>query len=183
MIIETPRLAIRNWQEKDREAFYRLNSDEKIMAFFPARRSPAEANRMFDRNCNRIKNTRFGFYALEQKDNGTIAGFAALMPTDIEPFIPKGTVEIGWRLLPEHWHKGFATEAARALLSYGFDILKLDEIVSFAVQDNLPSIAVMQRIGMTAEPEHNFDHPRVPDSMPHLKRHVLFRIKNPKRSD
>jgi len=85
--------------------------------------------------------------------------------------------------LPEHWHKGFATEAAHALLSYGFDILKLDEIVSFAVQNNLPSIAVMQRIGMTAEPERNFDHPRVPDSMPHLKRHVFFRITNPERSD
>jgi len=66
MIIETPRLVIRSWQEKDREAFYQLNSDERIMAFFPTRRSLAEANRLFDRNCNRIKNTRFGFYALEQ---------------------------------------------------------------------------------------------------------------------
>ena len=91
--------------------------------------------------------------------------------------LPEGTVEIGWRLAPEFWGRGYASEAARAWLDRGFRDMGLDEIVSFAVRDNLRSVAVMQRIGMVADPGRDFDHPGVPDELPQLKPHVFYALK------
>ena len=92
------------------------------------------------------------------------------------PFMPVGAVEIGWRLAPEFWGKGYASEAAHAWLDHAFEVLGLAEVVSFAVTTNRRSTAVMERIGMTADPDHDFDHPAVPDSHAHLRRHSLYRI-------
>jgi len=176
MMIESPRLILRNWQEEEREIFYRLNSDQQVMAFFPSPRSRQESDRLFDSNCDNLGKAGFGFYALEEKSSHTIVGAVLLLQTDLEPYITKSTVEIGWRLLPEYWGRGYATEAARTLITYGFNRLKLAEIVSFAVWNNTRSIAVMRRLGMVEDKQGGFDHPDVPDRTPHLKRHVLFRF-------
>ncbi|RUT81415.1 GNAT family protein, partial [Mesorhizobium sp. M7A.T.Ca.US.000.02.2.1] len=61
-------------------------------------------------------------------------------------------------------------------LAYGFETLGLDEIVSFAVAKNRRSTAVMERLGMRADPSADFDHPGIPDSHPALKRHVFYRL-------
>ena len=108
-------------------------------------------------------------------DGGQPIGFAGLSLPDFEP-LPPGTVEIGWRLGADFWGKGFATEAARELLRFGYEDRGLDEIVSFAVPENHRSLAVMERLGLQPDPSRDFDHPRVPDSHPHLKRHVLYAL-------
>ncbi|TIS85354.1 MAG: GNAT family N-acetyltransferase, partial [Mesorhizobium sp.] len=77
---------------------------------------------------------------------------------------------------PEYWGKGYVTEAAEAWLAYGFQTLGVNEIVSFAVTGNHRSTAVMKRLGMSADPANDFDHPDIPDSHPALKRHVLYRL-------
>ncbi|MCG8584621.1 MAG: GNAT family N-acetyltransferase, partial [Pirellulales bacterium] len=84
-------------------------------------------------------------------------------------------VEIGWRLARAHWGKGYATEAARAALEYGFEQLGLEEIVAFTVPDNRPSRRVMEKISMTHAPEDDFDHPTLEAGHP-LERHVLYRF-------
>jgi len=176
IILETDRLVIRNWREADRHVFFEINSDETVMTFFPFRRDRAEADVFFDHLQTMISETGLGFYALELKTHGETIGFCGLARTDLAPFIPLGTVEIGWRLAPRFWGKGFVTEAAKALLHHGFETLHLDEIVSFAVHDNHRSTSVMRRIGMRRHPADDFDHPRVPDSKPALQRHVLYRL-------
>ena len=80
-------------------------------------------------------------------------------------------MEIGWRLSHDQWGKGYATEAAKAALSYGFETLHLPEIVAFALPNNLPSIHVMEKIGMTRDLEGDFIHPHFPSC--HM---VLYRI-------
>jgi RimJ/RimL family protein N-acetyltransferase len=84
-------------------------------------------------------------------------------------------VEVGWRLSREQWGRGYATEGARAALSFGFETLTLGEIVSFTVPANLRSRRVMQRLRMTHDPADDFDHPGLPVDHP-LRRHVLYRI-------
>jgi RimJ/RimL family protein N-acetyltransferase len=85
-------------------------------------------------------------------------------------------VEVGWRLAHEHWGHGYATEAARAALEYGFTDVGLTEIVSFTVPQNDRSWRVMERIGLVRDPIGDFDHPRVdPVAYPHLVRHVFYR--------
>ena len=174
--LETPRLILRNWEERDRALFHRINSDEEVMRFFPFRRTRAEADAFMDRLRADNEARGYGFSALEAKETGESIGFAGLHPDAVAPSRPAGAVEIGWRLAPEHWGKGYVSEAAAALLRFGFETLDLDEIISFAVWNNDRSTAVMRRIGMTAEPASDFDHPRVPDSHPHLMRHVFYRI-------
>jgi RimJ/RimL family protein N-acetyltransferase len=177
LIAETERLRIRNWQERDGDLFFEINSDPAVMRFFPFRRTRAEADALMSILKARIADKGYGFAALALKDGGAAIGFAGLADTDLAPQIPDGSVEIGWRLAPCFWGKGFATEAAKAWLAFGFERLGLDEIVSFAVHDNQPSLAVMQRLGMTPDPAADFDHPRVPATHPQLKRHVVYRLR------
>lgn len=174
--VETARLLIRNWQERDRDLFYRINSDERVMAFFPFRRSRAEADAFFDRLRAEVQASAIGFAAVERKDTGDCIGICGLHADDVVPTLPGGAVEIGWRLVPEAWRHGYASEAAQALLAEAFSRLGLDEVVSYAVWNNERSTAVMRRIGMHAEPAHDFDHPCVPDTHAQLKRHAFHRI-------
>jgi len=174
--IETDRLIIRNWRDGDRELFFEINSDDRVMTFFPFRRDRAQSDAFMDRIRGDIETRGFGITALELKQTGETIGFAGLMPTRIVPSRPEGCVEIGWRLASRFWGHGYATEAAERLLAFGFEELALPEIVSFAAWNNHPSTAVMRRIGMVRDPEGDFDMPDVPDTYPHLKSHVLYRL-------
>ncbi|MBB4094199.1 GNAT family N-acetyltransferase [Ochrobactrum pecoris] len=176
IILETARLVIRNWEDRDRDLFHVINSDEEVMRFFPFRRDRSQSDELFDSVQKMISETGLGFYALEEKEGGQCIGFAGLSRTDLEPHLPDGTVEIGWRLATPFWGKGYVTEAGKAIVEYAFGTLGLTEVVSFAVQNNDRSTAVMQRIGMTRDTASDFDHPRVPDETPHLKRHAVYRI-------
>ena len=173
--LETERLIIRNWRDSDRELFHEINSDPRVMEYFPFIRDRLQSDELMQRLRNSIDAEGFGFTAMELRETGECLGFCGLARTNIEG-LPSGMVEIGWRLAVRHWGKGYVSEAARSLLEFGFTTLDLEEIVSFAVFDNFRSIAVMRRIGMTPDPQRDFDHPRVPDTHPHLKRHVLYRL-------
>ncbi|EDQ33687.1 Acetyltransferase, including N-acetylase of ribosomal protein [Hoeflea phototrophica DFL-43] len=174
--LRTERLILRNWEERDRELFHLINSDDQVMEFFPMRRSRAESDGLMDRLADNAETNGFGFTAVEIIQTGEVAGFCGLVPTSGIPVFEDGTIEIGWRLAPQFWGKGIVTEAARCWRYFAFEHLGLERIVSFAVTDNHRSISVMQRIGMSARPDLDFDHPGVPDTHPHLKRHALYEI-------
>ncbi|MCC8934652.1 GNAT family N-acetyltransferase [Rhizobium sp. 'Codium 1'] len=175
IIVETERVVLRNWRDEDRDLFREINRDEKVMAFFPFRRSHAECDLLFNRNRDMITGTGLGFYALADRDTDEAMGFCGLTPVDLPGILPEGSVEIGWRLATRFWGKGYVTEAAERLVEHGLTALGLAEIYAFAVQNNDRSIAVMRRLGMEHYGDRDFDHPKVPDTHPHLKRHVLYR--------
>jgi RimJ/RimL family protein N-acetyltransferase len=174
--IRTPRLLLRSWEERDRDLFHRINSDPVVMEFFPFRRDRAQADAKMDELRAAIERDGFGFAAMEVIQTGRCAGFAGLSRPHDLPMFPKGTIEIGWRLAPEYWGKGYATEAAEAWLAFGFETLGLDEIVSFAVAANRRSTAVMERIDMKADPASDFDHPAIGEDYAHLRRHAVYRL-------
>ncbi|MFC3323988.1 GNAT family N-acetyltransferase [Mesorhizobium cantuariense] len=174
--MRTERLILRNWEDRDRELFHRINSDEQVMEFFPFRRDRTAADAKMDELRGAIARDGYGFAAAEITATGECIGFVGITGTDHMPFLPAGTIEIGWRLAPEFWGKGYVTEASQAWLAYGFETLGLGEIVSFAVDNNHRSTAVMERLGMTADPSADFDHPGIPDNHPALKRHVFYRL-------
>lgn len=178
IILETDRLVLRSWLDRDRDLFREINADPKVMEFFPFRRNHAEADALFERVNAMIKEDGLGFYAVESKETGEAMGFCGLAPANMPGIFPVETIEIGWRLATRFWGHGFITEAAQALIDHGFQHMKLAAIVSFAVADNHRSTAVMQRIGMIRCPDMDFDHPRVPDTHPHLRRHVTYAIVN-----
>lgn len=174
--LTTPRLIIRNWEPRDADLFHLINSDDRVMEFFPFRRDRAQADAFLAALRARIEENGFGFTALELRENGRCIGFCGLHADAVVPSLPVGTVEIGWRLAPQFWGKGYVAEAAGRLLEHGFRNMGLAEIVSFAVWNNSRSTAVMERLGMRRDAAGDFDHPKVPDTHPHLKRHVLYRL-------
>lgn len=174
-VLETDRLRLRNWRDDDRHLFREINRDPKVMEFFPMRRSVEEADAMMDLVRDMIEQTGIGFFAMADRQTDEPFGFCGLSVIDLPGILPKGSIEIGWRLASRFWGHGYATEAASALLTFGFKIKGYGEIFSFAVESNHRSIAVMKRIGMQMIEQGSFEHPRVPDTHPHLKRHVLYR--------
>jgi RimJ/RimL family protein N-acetyltransferase len=177
IIATTERLTLRNWEEKDRDLFHEINSDPVVMEFFPFLRTRAESDELFDRIRGIITETGLCFYTLADRETDDAMGFCGLSrTTKLEPHLPDGTVEIGWRLARRYWGHGYITEAAERLLQFGFEEKQFPEIVSFAVADNARSIAVMRRIGMTAAPDRGFDMPGIDDARAELRPHVLYTI-------
>jgi RimJ/RimL family protein N-acetyltransferase len=176
IILKTRRLVLRSWLETDRDLFREINADPKVMEFFSFRRSHAQSDEMLEKLNRMISDTGLGFYAIALRDTNEPIGFCGLAMANIGQALAADTVEIGWRLAPRFWGNGYVTEAAAALLDFGFGQKALAEIVSFAVAENHRSTAVMVRLGMRHDPSRDFDHPRVLDTHPHLKRHVLYSI-------
>ena len=148
------------------------------MHFFPALLSRQESDSIVDRIEAHFEAHGFGLWAAELQRGNSFAGFIGLnIPTFDAPFMP--CVEIGWRLAAEYWRQGLATEAALAVLEYGFQRLGLNEIVAFTVAENARSRRIMEKLRMTHNSADDFDHPRLPENHP-LRRHVLYRLR---RSD
>ncbi len=173
--LRTERLILRNWQESDRDLFHRINSDDRVMEFFPFRRDRTQADAVMDEMRDAIARDGYGWTAAEIAETGQCIGFIGLNAPEIAPIAPEGTLEIGWRLAPEFWGKGYATEGARALLDHAFGPLGQPEVISFAVTGNRRSTAVVERLGMHRDAD-TFQHPEVPDTHPHLQRFVLYRM-------
>lgn len=169
--LETSRLILRRWKEADREPFYRINSDPRVMEFFPACLTRDESDAVIGRINMHFDKHGYGAFAAELRSTGELIGYVGLWIPAFEAYFTP-CVEIGWRLHADHWNQGLATEGAEAVLRYAFGELGLPEIVAYTVPANLRSRRVMDKLGMTYERE--FDHPLVADGHP-LRRHLLYR--------
>lgn len=174
IVLETERLRLRSWIESDRHLFREINADTKVMEFFAFRRSHAEADALLEKINSSIRETGLGFYCLELKETSEPVGFCGLSLANMPDIFPAETVEIGWRLATRFWGHGYVTEASRALLDFAFREKSIPAVLAFAVTENRRSTAVMERIGMRPCRDMDFDHPRVPGTHPHLKRHVVY---------
>lgn len=172
IFIETPRLILREWLESDYEPFIVLNADADVMEFFPDVLSLDETLAQIGRINVHFEKNGFGLFAIERKDNGQFIGFTGLAHVNFESYFTP-CVEIGWRLSKQNWGLGFATEAAKACIEYGFNKLDLKEICSFTSIHNKRSEHVMEKIGMHKSGE--FDHPLLVRGS-FLERHVLYKI-------
>lgn len=171
--MNTERLTLRQWRDDDLPHFAALNADPGVMRYFPAPLNAEDSDHMAARCRDLIAARGWGLWAVEERASRRFIGFVGLHEPDSDlPFAP--CVEIGWRLAREHWGKGYATEAAERALRYAFVTLALDEVVSFTAVGNLPSRAVMERLGFT-NTHDNFAHPAIALDDP-LSEHVLYTL-------
>ena len=163
--LRTERLLMRGWTNADRDAFAEMNADPEVMEHFPSTLTREQSDAFVDRIERVFAEHGFGLWVLER--DGEFLGFTGLwVPTFHALFmdeLPQPVVEVGWRLRRDAWGHGYATEAARASIRFGFETIGLPQIVSFTVIDNLRSQAVMRRLGMTRHT--TYDHP-IPDHEP-----------------
>ena len=172
--LPTERLILRRWRQSDREPFARLNADPEVMLHFERTLTREESDAFVDRIEARFEERGYGLWAVERREDGAFLGFTGLAYQTFEaPFTP--CVEVGWRYDKFAWGHGYATEAGREALRFGFVEANLDEIVSLTSTGNLASRRVMERIGLHRDPAADFDHPAIPAGHP-LRRHVLYRL-------
>lgn len=171
--ISTERLIMRSWRESDLAPWAAMNADPEVRRYVGPLLTPGQAEAWVLNFQDDLDRRGFGFWALEVRASGDFIGFTGL--DIVEEEMPVTGVEIGWRLARSAWGHGYATEAARAAMEYGFGILTLPEIVAITMAANLRSQAVMERIGMTRDPAEDFDDPDVAE--PSLRRHVVYRIR------
>ncbi len=168
----TERLLLRHWRDSDLAPWAAMNADPEVREFFPevltAEQSRASAG-AFQADLN---GRGWGWWALEVRETGEFVGMAGLDP--VEEGMTFTGVEAGWRLTRSAWGRGYATEAGRAVLRYGFETLALPEILAITTATNERSQAVMRRLGMTHDAALAFDDPDVPDGP--LRRNVVYRI-------
>jgi RimJ/RimL family protein N-acetyltransferase len=171
--LRTDRLVLRQWRESDLGPFAAVNGDPEAMRYFANTMTREQSDDLAQAVSAHIERRGWGFWAVEVVDGPSFVGCVGLSEPNFEAhFMP--AVEVGWRLAREHWGNGYATEAARAAIDFGFGTLGLDEIVAMIAPANAPSRRVAERLGMTHDPADDFDHPLVPDGP--LRRHVLYRL-------
>ena len=149
-----------------------MNADPAVMEHFPATLDRAESDAFLGRIVERWTTDGHGLWAVERLGDGGFLGFTGLARL---PWLPGDSPEVGWRFVRAAWGRGYATEAARAAVQFGFDVLGVDEIVSVTTVGNERSQAVMRRLGMTRDPADDFLHPNLPVGHP-LRPHVLYRL-------
>lgn len=153
--LETERLVLRRWDvEADLDIYAAMCADPEVMRYIGdgsvrSRTDCAVQLEAFEKGWSAFG---FGLFAVELELTNELIGFAGLA---IPEFLPEimPAVEIGWRLSRANWGHGYATEAARAVLAFGFDMVDLDRIVSVHAVGNDPSGNVMRKIGMHLDRE------------------------------
>ena len=169
--IDTERLVMRGWRESDLGPWAEMNADPEVRRYLGPLLTFEQASAWALNYQDDLDHYGFGFWALEVRASGEFIGFTGLRSVD--DGMPFTGIELAWRLARPAWGHGYATEAGRAALRYGFGTLGHPEIVAVTMARNLRSQAVMRRIGMTIDPAEDFDDPDVEESA--LRRHVVYR--------
>lgn len=148
VIRQTERLIIRTWEETDQKHYLDLANDVGFHAFstpgFYLAHTPAEVAAKINTRRKVFAERKMGKFLVVEGASGETVGSAGIDPY---PLDGQEYFELGYRLCLKHWGKGYATEAAEALLDYGFTSLNLEKIVAFAVHQNSASLKVIEKLG------------------------------------
>jgi RimJ/RimL family protein N-acetyltransferase len=174
-VVATSRLVLRPFDDMDRSPFFALHTHPLVVESLGSSPTRAESDDMVARYAAEMDREGWGLWAVavaEAGEGGTGAPFVGVVGLhQVRPELPCApAVEIAWRLHPDHWGHGYATEAASASLHFGFEEGGLAEIVAFTTTRNTR--------GMRRDAGGDFDHPSVPEGSP-LRRHVLYRMTAP----
>jgi RimJ/RimL family protein N-acetyltransferase len=150
-VMTTERLRLRPWRPaEDADAFAAMNADPDVMRYIPPFRplTRAESDELLRRIAGEWDRHGNGLWAMDllEGDRRCI-GFAGLaVPAFLPAVLP--AIEVGWRLAPEWWGRGLATEAGRASVTHARDELRLASVVSIIDEHNTASLRVAEKLGM-----------------------------------
>ena len=155
-ILETKRLVLRHLEPSDLDSLFALYSDPEVRRYFP------EGTLTYEETKQELEwflnghpeHPELGLWATVHKGSNRFIGRCGLLPWTIDQ---RPEVEVAYMLAKEYWGQGLGTEAAQAVLDYGFEILDLSRLICLIDRDNLASIRVAEKIGMTFEKEGRDD--------------------------
>lgn len=147
MILETERLYLREMNQADFNSLCSILQDEETMYAYEGAFSDSEVQEWLDRQISRYQKWNFGLWAVILKETDEMIGQCGLT---MQPWKDIEVLEIGYLFNRSCWHKGYATEAAKACKKYAFEVLKANEVCSIIRDTNTASQNVAVRNGMTA---------------------------------
>jgi RimJ/RimL family protein N-acetyltransferase len=150
--LTTARLTLVPFADEHVDGLHALNADPEVMRYISGRAETRdETVAMVERVRQRWLRCGYSWWSFIARDSGQIVGAGAIQnlrrASTPEPD-PDCPLEIGWRLRRDHWHRGLATEAARAMAGFAFDTLHAEMLLAVCEPANTASAAVMQRLGM-----------------------------------
>lgn len=147
MILETERLYLREMEQSDFDSLCKILKDEETMYAYEGAFNDAEVQEWLDKQFSRYDKYGFGLWAVILKKTGVMIGQCGLT---MQQWKEKELLEIGYLFQRSYWHKGYATEAAKACKKYAFEVLNADEVCSIIWDTNIASQNVAIRNGMIA---------------------------------
>ena len=146
--IYTNRLMLRPFNEDDAEGMFRLDSDPRVHRFLGNQTVTdiSQSREVIQNVLRQYTENGIGRWAAVLRSTGEFIGWSGLklMTDEPEPYY-----DVGYRLMPEYWGHGYATESAAAAIKYGFDTMGLSTIIGTAHEENIASIAVLKKCGLT----------------------------------
>ncbi|MFY0629535.1 MAG: GNAT family N-acetyltransferase [Flavobacteriaceae bacterium] len=171
-IFISERLGFRNWKESDIEPLFKINSDPKVMEFFPSTQTLNQTKNFIKRMQDQYSSKGFCYFAVDTLHDNSFIGFIGISEQNFEAdFTP--CIDIGWRLSQNQWGKGYATEGAKRCLEFAFNTLNLESIKAICPSVNQKSERVMNKLGMTRE--YAFNHPLLKDHKT-LEECILYEV-------
>ncbi len=177
-MIETERLILREWRDEDGPEFVRVTNTRAVMEHLGGVDEPGHVLKGVQRQQKLQIEHGHCFWIVERKSDKALLGFCGLKTPVPEGSSIAGETEIGWRLRSDAWGKGYAAEAARASLAWGWDNLDVPRIFAMTVPANSRSWGLMERLGMHRVKELDFDHPDLDADDP-LSAHIVYAIDRP----
>lgn len=151
MKIETSRLILREFLRSDLQSLAPILANPLVMKFSTmGTYSTSQTEKAIDNFIDSYKQFGFGFWAVILKESNLLIGYCGLA---IDRIDDRDEPEIAYRLDSKFWGKGFATEAASASIQYGLDRIELPYILGAAQRQNIASVRVLEKIGMTFDRE------------------------------
>lgn len=151
--LETERTIMRKLTKEDATHFYTLNLDEEVLKYTGDKPfENLQASIDFLTNYDQYEKYGVGRLAVIDKETSEFLGWCGLKFSE-----DKNEYDIGFRFYKKHWNKGFATETAKKCLDFGFNKLKIEKIVGRAMTENIGSIKVLEKLGMTLKENFDFE--------------------------
>ena len=162
-IVTTRRLRLRTWRAMDAGPYHRHCNSSDVMDYLGGVMTPRQVKLEVRWLIRRQHRDGLSFWVMERKRDKAFLGFCGLILVNDPSSTVSGTIEIGWRLRSDMWRRGYACEAAEAVLRYGRDHVT-QPIISRVAPGNVPSRGLMQKLGMRRLPELDYVDPN--DNMP-----------------
>lgn len=148
MVIETERLLLRQFRPEDLEDLQRILSDPTTMSFWPSPFSLERTSNWMSQNSQRYREHGFGRFAVILKENDELIGYCGIIRSEIDG---QQENDLGYVIFYIYWNHGYATEAAAACVTFGFEKLNLCRICANMPSEHHASRRVSEKIGMSLE--------------------------------
>ncbi len=172
--MKTERLILRRERAGDREEWATHFNTPEVMAYMGGPLSPE----VLDRNFDRMAQGDLPYLMVERRDDGRLIGKCGLsrIETPHAPDALCGQIQIGWTLRADSWGKGYAAEAARAMLEHAFSEIDCERVFGQTSERNLRSWGLMEKLGMRRQGELEYPDPDYP---PEDNPTIIFVIDRP----